>query len=114
MTHGEPGRTAVRSPALPPAATGITIYGCEPAEAVLFRELAPRFGVVPTIIDDAVTEATSALALGNRCVSVGHKPRITGPTLLALSEAVVEYLSTRNIGFAHIDVDYALRVCIFV
>jgi D-specific alpha-keto acid dehydrogenase len=114
MTHGEPGRTAVRSPALPPAATGITIYGCEPAEAVLFRELAPRFGVVPTIIDAAVSEATSELALGNRCVSVGHKTRITGPTLLALSEAGVEYISTRSIGFDHIDVDYAHRVGISV
>jgi D-specific alpha-keto acid dehydrogenase len=114
MTHGEPGRTAVRSPALPPAATGITIYGCEPAEAVLFRELAPRFGVVPTITDAAVSEATSELALGNRCVSVGHKTRITGPTLLALSEAGVEYISTRSIGFDHIDVDYAHRVGISV
>jgi D-specific alpha-keto acid dehydrogenase len=114
MTHGEPGRTAVRSPALPPAATGITIYGCEPAEAVLFRELAPRFGVVPTITDAAVSEATSELALGNRCVSVGHKTRITGPTLLALSEAGVEYISTRSIGFDHIDVDFAHRVGISV
>jgi D-specific alpha-keto acid dehydrogenase len=114
MTHGEPGRTAVRSPALPPAATGITIYGCEPAEAVLFRELAPRFGVVPTITDAAVSEATSELALGNRCVSVGHKTRITGPTLLALSEAGVEYISTRSIGFDHIEVDFAHRVGISV
>jgi D-specific alpha-keto acid dehydrogenase len=93
---------------------GITIYGCEPDEAVLFREMAPRFGVVPTITDAAASEATSELALGNRCVSVGHKTRLTGPALLALSKAGVEYISTRSVGFNHIDVDYAERVGISV
>ncbi|HEY3479033.1 MAG TPA: lactate dehydrogenase, partial [Streptomyces sp.] len=38
-------------------ALGITIYGCEPDEAALFRELAPRCGVVPTITEAAVSEA---------------------------------------------------------
>jgi D-specific alpha-keto acid dehydrogenase len=114
MTYGEPARTAVRSPAPPATTTGITIYGCEPDEAVLFRERAPRFGVVPTITDAAVSEATTGLALGNRCVSVGHKTRITGSTLLALREIGVEYISTRSIGFDHIDVHYAERVGISV
>ena len=93
---------------------GITIYGCEPDEAVLFREMAPRFGVVPTITDAAASEATSELALGNRCVSVGHKTRLTESTLLALSKAGVEYISTRSVGFNHIDVGYAERVGISV
>lgn len=114
MTYGEPARTAVRSPAPPATTTGITIYGCEPDEAVLFRERAPRFGVVPTITDAAVSEATTGLALGNRCVSVGHKTRITGSTLLALRKIGVEYISTRSIGFDHIDVHYAERVGISV
>lgn len=90
------------------------MYGCEPDEAALFRELAPRFGVVPTITPDPVSTATVALASGNRCVSVGHKTRITNPTLLALSRAGVEYVSTRSIGYDHLDVDYAERVGITV
>ncbi len=114
MTYGEPARTAVRSPAPPPTSTGITIYGCEPDEAALFRELAPRFGVLPTITEAAVSEAGAGLALGNRCVSVGHKTRVTGATLRALGNAGVEYLSTRSAGFDHIDVDYAERVGIRV
>ena len=32
---------------------GITVYGCGPDEAALFREMAPRFGVVLTITDAA-------------------------------------------------------------
>jgi D-specific alpha-keto acid dehydrogenase len=93
---------------------GMTIYGCGQDEAVLFRELAPRFGVTPTITEAAVSEANIELALGNRCISVGHKTRITNPTLLALSRAGVAYVSTRSIGYNHIDVEYAAGVGITV
>ena len=96
------------------ATTGITIFGCGADEEVLFREMAPRFGVVPTITEAAVSEANVELAFGNRCISVGHKTRITNPTLLALSEIGVRYISTRSIGFNHIDVKYAESVGIRV
>ncbi|WP_442974264.1 D-isomer specific 2-hydroxyacid dehydrogenase family protein [Saccharothrix sp. NRRL B-16348] len=92
----------------------MTVYGCEPDEAALFRELAPRFGVVPTITDAAVSEANVELASGNRCVSVGHKSRITNATLHALSRAGVKYISTRSVGYNHIDVDHAASVGISV
>ncbi|MFI6436464.1 D-lactate dehydrogenase VanH [Streptomyces sp. NPDC050759] len=95
-------------------ATGITIYGCGQDEALLFREMAPRFGVKPTITEAPVSEANTSLALGNRCISVGHKARITHPTLLALGQAGVKYISTRSIGCNHIDVDYAASVGISV
>lgn len=100
MTHSEPAR--------------ITIYGCAPDEAALFRELAPRFGVTPTLTDAPVSEANSALAFGSRCISVGHKTRITRSTLLALRQAGVTYVSTRSIGYNHIDVEYAAGVGISV
>ncbi|WP_410671606.1 D-isomer specific 2-hydroxyacid dehydrogenase family protein [Amycolatopsis sp. cmx-4-68] len=114
MTDSEPARTAVRGTASAVPAVGITIYGCEPDEAVLFRELAPRCGVTPTITEAAVTEANAGLAAGNRCISVGHKSRITNATLLALSRAGVAYLSTRSVGCNHIDVGYAASVGIAV
>jgi D-specific alpha-keto acid dehydrogenase len=121
MSDSEPARTADRrtrslasssSSAVP--AMGITIYGCGQDEAVLFREMAPRFGVMPTITEAAVSEANIELAFGNRCISVGHKAHITNSTLLALSQADVTYISTRSIGYNHIDVDYAERVGISV
>jgi D-specific alpha-keto acid dehydrogenase len=93
---------------------GITIYGCGQDEAALFREMAPRFGVLPTITEAAVSEANIALALGTRCISVGHKTRVTNPTLLALSRAGVEYISTRSIGYDHLDVKYAESVGVTV
>jgi D-specific alpha-keto acid dehydrogenase len=92
----------------------ITVYGCGPDEAVVFREVAPRFGVVPAITGAAVSEANIELACGNRCISVGHKTPVTNSTLLALSRAGVGYVSTRSIGSNHIDVNYAQSVGIRV
>ncbi|MFE0799300.1 D-lactate dehydrogenase VanH [Streptomyces sp. NPDC058812] len=100
MTYSEPPR--------------ITMYGCGPDEAVLFRELAPRFGVTPAITDAPVSEANIELAYGSRCISVGHKARITNATLLALGRVGVTYISTRSIGYDHIDVEYADSVGISV
>ncbi len=92
------------------APTGITVYGCEEDEATLFCELAPRFGVVPTIVESAVTEANAELASGNLCISVGHKTRVSNETLLALRQVGVEYVSTRSIGYNHIDLAYAQSI----
>jgi D-specific alpha-keto acid dehydrogenase len=89
---------------------GITIYGCGQDEAALFREMAPRLGVMPTITEAAVSEGNVGLARGNRCISIGHKTRVTNSTLLALSEAGVTYISTRSVGCNHIDVNYAESV----
>ncbi|MEU5092411.1 D-isomer specific 2-hydroxyacid dehydrogenase family protein [Streptomyces sp. NPDC021356] len=93
---------------------GITAFGCGRDEAARFRELAPRFGVTPTITESAVSEDNVHLASGNRCISVGHKTRITPATLRALSRVGVSYISTRSIGYDHIDVDHAGRVGISV
>ena len=61
-----------------------------------------------------MSAANSELARGNRCISVGHKTKITDTTLLALSRAGVTYISTRSIGYNHIDLDYAASVDISV
>ncbi|WP_063792488.1 D-lactate dehydrogenase VanH [Streptomyces atriruber] len=100
MTYSDPSR--------------ITIYGCGPDEAVLFRELAPCFGVTPAITDAPVSEANVELAAGSRCISVGHKTPVTNATLLALGQVGVTYISTRSIGCNHIDVEYAAETGISV
>jgi D-specific alpha-keto acid dehydrogenase len=94
--------------------SGITVYGCEPDEAELFRELSPCFRIVPTITSAAVSEATAFSACGSRCVSVGHKSDLTAPMLRALRDAGVEHVSTRSIGFDHIDLDAAAHLGITV
>lgn len=121
MTHSEPAPPAAlrgRSPAPPPIsagpAPGITVYGCGPDEAALFRELAPRFGVALTITEAPVSELNADQTSGNRCASVGHKTPVTDDTLRALRRAGVAYISTRSVGSDHIDVRYAERLGITV
>jgi D-specific alpha-keto acid dehydrogenase len=121
MISSDPARAAAsRPPSLPtpPASaareTGVTVYSCDRDEAVLFRQLAPHFGVVPTITAAAASEADITLVSGNRCISVGHKTPLTQSTLSALSRAGVRYISTRSVGYNHIDVAHAEAVGIRV
>jgi D-specific alpha-keto acid dehydrogenase len=100
---------ASSSPVAIPAGR-ITAYGCGQDEAAAFREIAPRFGITPTITEEQVSGANIGLALGNRCISVGHKTPIANPTLLALRQAGVAYVSTRSIGYNHLDVNYAQSI----
>lgn len=93
---------------------GITAFGCGPQEAALFQEMAPRYGVVPTVTDAGVSLANLELAAGNRCISVGHQHLVTDAVLLALREAGVRCVVTRSVGCNHIDVDYARSVGVAV
>jgi D-specific alpha-keto acid dehydrogenase len=110
MTSSEPTQPAARLS----RPTGITVYACEPDEAAAFGETGPCFGVVPIITDAPVSEANVELAAGNRCISVGHKTPVANSALLALSRAGVRYVSTRSVGYNHIDVNYAHDVGICV
>jgi D-specific alpha-keto acid dehydrogenase len=92
----------------------MTIYGCEPDEAIVFRELAPRLGVEPRITAAHVTEDNTGFAAGHRCVSVGHKARISNETIRGLERVGVRYISTRSIGFNHLDVEYAESIGVTV
>lgn len=113
-----PAARRIRASASPPSSaaptTAIAIYGCAEDEAALFRALAPRLGVAPTITAAAVSERNVGLARGHRCISIGHKTRVTNPTLGALSDAGVRYVSTRSVGCNHLDVDFAESVGIRV
>lgn len=109
------GETAAPAPSpASVATTGVTIYGCAGDEARAFRELAPRLGIIPTITAAPLSPANVGLAIGNRCVSVGHKSRIGKDTLRALSRAGVAHICTRSIGSDHVDVGYAKSVGISV
>lgn len=93
---------------------GISIYGCAQDEAAVFSMLSPCFGVTPSITSSAVSEANAVLASGNHCVSVSHKSEVSKPILLALKETGVQYISTRSIGFNHIDMSAAKSMGIAV
>lgn len=96
------------------AKTGITVYGCGPDVAAWFRDRASHYDVALTVAEAPVSETNIELVSGNRCISVDHKTQITPSILFALSRAGVQYISTRSVGYNHIDVEYAKRVGITV
>ncbi|MEU0314868.1 D-isomer specific 2-hydroxyacid dehydrogenase family protein [Nocardioides sp. NPDC006273] len=77
---------------------------------MLFESLAPVLGVSLTTTLEEVAADNAELARGNRCVSVSHKTPISNETLLALKRAGVRYVSTRSVGFNHVDVDFAASI----
>lgn len=117
MIYHEPTPTA---PARPTTLTGtsptlgITVYGCAADERALFDSLAPTLGVSLTCTTEAIGEDNAELAHGNRCISVSHKTPISNETLLVLRKVGVRYISTRSVGFNHIDVDFAASIGITV
>ena len=89
--------------------TKITFYGCQEDERETVCSLAPHLRVEPVFISEDVSPENASLANGC-CVSVGHRAEIGGPTLAALKDAGVEFLSTRSIGTNHIDIAAAERL----
>lgn len=92
----------------------ITVFDCEEDETEIFHELSPRFGIEPVMTKLPAAKYDHDPELLNACISVGHKSRITGSDLLALKESGVKYISTRSIGYDHIDTDAASRLGITV
>ncbi|MFI8483747.1 D-lactate dehydrogenase VanH-Sc [Streptomyces rubrogriseus] len=115
MTFSSPSSTSsIPPPSSPLPVTEITVYGCGLDEAALFRRTAPRFGVDATLTEAAVCGENAELAAGHQCISIDHKAPVTPATLRALHRAGVTYISTRSIGYNHIDVAYAAGLGISV
>lgn len=93
---------------------GITVYGCEQNEMALFREIAARCDITPTITSAPASVATAGMSGGNRCISVGHKSQMSHATLVALHREGVRYISTRSAGYNHIDLHAAEQLGISV
>jgi len=90
--------------------TDITVFGCEPDEAEVFKKLSCKYGVTVSLIREAVSKDNAGLADGCQCVSISHKAELSEPLLFALRDAGVKYISTRSIGFNHIDVQAAAQM----
>ncbi|MCM1104479.1 MAG: D-lactate dehydrogenase VanH-A [Clostridium sp.] len=94
--------------------TKITVFDCEDDEAGVFRTLSPRFGIEPVMTKQSVPASHAVPFPETRCISVGHKSRITASDLLTLRDAGVQFLSTRSIGYDHIDTEAAGRLGITI
>lgn len=91
----------------------LTIFDCEKEEAAAFYELAPRFGITPTILTTPA-KCGQIPTPSPRCISIGHKTRLAEADLKALRKAGVAYICTRSIGYDHIDTEAATKLGITV
>lgn len=92
----------------------LTVFGCAPDEAALFRRLAPEYGVRASVTSFPLSDVGVALAAGSDSVSIEHRTPVANRTLLALRQVGVRYVSTRSAGLDHLDVAYANSIGIEV
>ncbi|MCH3972415.1 MAG: D-isomer specific 2-hydroxyacid dehydrogenase family protein [Oscillospiraceae bacterium] len=91
----------------------ITLYSCRPDEKQAINKFEKQYGVEFNRTEQALTEQTASLAAGCQCVSI-ITTMVTAPVLDALHAVGVRYLSTRTIGYDHVDVAYAKKIGIHV
>lgn len=89
--------------------TRIAFYGCEDCEKVLFAKAAEKYEVEIKIIEQMISIENASMTKGYSCISVNHKSQITNEILCELKKYGVKYISTRSVGFNHIDLFSAKR-----
>ncbi len=94
--------------------TSLIVYGCTEAEAKVFKEVAMQFEVTVVLITEDISEDNACMFPGCSCISVGHKAKVSKPMIAMLKKAGVRYISTRSVGYDHIDMQAAKNMGIAV
>ena len=93
----------------------ICVYEARPDERGALERQAAHHGVELTVTDQVPTPENTSLAAGCEGVSTLGQGRLDAALLDAYHALGVRYLSTRTVGYDHIDLDHAraigLRVC---
>lgn len=85
----------------------VTVYNCRAFdEKELFIDYAKEIGIELVLCADAPDLENVALCKGSRCVDV-ITSKVDAPLIRAFQENGIEYISTRTIGYDHIDVEAA-------
>lgn len=92
----------------------VTVYNCRAFdEKALFEKYGEEMGIELVLCPDAPDMENIALAKGSECVDI-LTSQMTRELLTGLKENGVRYLSTRTIGYDHIDMDAAKELGITV
>lgn len=88
----------------------VTVYNCRPFdEKALFTECAKELELDIVLCGDAPDMDNVSLSRGSRCVNV-ITSKIDADLLRAFRDNGVEYITTRTIGYDHIDLE-AAKAC---
>lgn len=92
----------------------VTVYNCrEFDEKELFLKYGKEFGIELVLCPDAPDRENAALAKGSRCVNI-ITSKMSEDLLEVMASYGVSYLTTRTIGYDHIDVAAAEKLGITV
>ncbi|MBO5473974.1 MAG: lactate dehydrogenase [Lachnospiraceae bacterium] len=87
----------------------VTVYNCRPFdEKELFVDYARELGMELVLCNDAPDLNNVSLCRGSKCVDV-ITSKIDAPLIEAFHEQGVEYITTRTIGYDHIDLEAAKK-----
>ena len=88
----------------------VTVYNCRPFdEKDLFIECAKELGIELVLCADAPDMDNVSLCKGSRCVNV-ITSKIDAELIHAFRDNGIEYITTRTIGYDHIDLE-AAKAC---
>lgn len=89
-------------------------YSCSSEEEELFKKYEIQYGISLIITKQHISEETAELSLGCNCISINHSVKVTAPLLDTLYSKGVRYISTRTIGYDHINIEYANKIGIYI
>jgi D-lactate dehydrogenase len=87
----------------------VTVYNCRPFdEKELFLEYAKELDIDLVLCNDPPTLENVSLCQGSKCADV-ITSKIDEPLIKALKEQGIEYITTRTIGYDHVDLKAARK-----
>ncbi|ARP50607.1 MULTISPECIES: D-isomer specific 2-hydroxyacid dehydrogenase family protein [Caproicibacterium] len=87
----------------------IAVYSCRPDEIQAMDKFEKEYGVSLRRTEEPLNEKTVSMARGCQAISI-ITTQVTAPLLDVLHTAGIAYISTRTIGYDHIDVSYAKKL----
>ncbi|XOQ47854.1 MAG: Phenyllactate dehydrogenase [Eubacteriales bacterium] len=87
----------------------ILVYSCRKDEAEYFRKFSEQHQVEVTLCKEAPTLENADMAKGYECISILTN-KIDAQLMEKFHSAGVKFISTRTIGYDHIDIDAAKKL----
>lgn len=88
----------------------ITVYTCRPDEAAYLDEFRKKYGVELISTPEPPTAENVGLAKGDECISILTQIPMSEEVLKIYHDAGVRFISTRSIGYDHIDLNVAQKL----
>jgi len=92
----------------------IIAYEVREYEQKIFEDIAEKYNIDIIYIKETLNDETIELAKGCEGVTILGRSKINSIILNKLKVFNIKYISTRTIGYNHIDIDYARRIGIKV